>query len=367
MKGRTLQARAGKLGIQLLNSILPVLLAFAIGAVVILALGDNPLETYRIMLGNSLFTFDGLAYTLHKASPLILTGLAIAITFKANIFNMGVEGQFLVGGFFAGIVGATFPEMNGLTLKLLCIVTGMVCGVLFALIPALLKAYFKVNEMVVTLMLNYAMQKILEFLSTGVFRDLASGYVATPTIGENAMFVRMGSTRLTFFFLVALAAFAVIFVVMTRSRLGYEITAIGKNPEFAEATGMRVHRKIILIMVISGALSGLAGAGHMMSDQYKYTLTFSGTPGLGWDGMLVALLGSHNPIGILIASIFYSALKTGSDNINFYTNVPKEIVSVIQSLIILFLAVKFVDEKLDLRGKLRASRGAKAGAGKEAA
>ena len=134
-------------------------------------------------------------------------------------------------------------------------------------------------------------------------------------------------------------------LVMKKSKLGYEITAMGKNFEFAEATGMRVSYKIITLMLISGALGGLAGAGWMLEDQYRYTLSFSGSPGLGWDGMLIALLGRHNPIGILIAAIFYAALKTGADSINMYTSVPKEIIAMIQGLIVLFLAVQFFSEK----------------------
>lgn len=354
-----------RFGPKLLNSVLPVLLAFGIGAVIILLIGDNPLQAYGIMLGKSLFTAKGFGTTLHYASPLIVTGLAIAITFKANIFNMGVEGQLLFGGFFAGVVGAYIQVESPLLHKLLCFAVGMLCGVLFAMVPALLKAYFHVDEMVVTLTLNYAMIKILEYLATGPFRDATSGYVTTPMVQESSMFFRIGNSRLTLFFFVALAVFLVFWFMMRRSKLGYEITAIGKNPEFAEATGMRVRRKIILLMALSGALAGMAGTGYMLSEQFKYTLSFSGNPGLGWDGMLIALLGRHSPGGILVAAIFYSALKTGADNINMYTNVPKEIVAVIQSLMILFLAVQFVNERFGLLERFRAKRAEKAN--KEAA
>lgn len=327
------------------NSLLPVLLAFVIGGFVIAGIGENPFETYWILLQKSFLTSTGFMNTLHYASPLILTGLAIAVTFKANLYNMGVEGQMLLGGFFAGIVGAYLTGMNPFLHKAICFAVGIACGMIFALVPAILKAKCKVNEMVVTLMLNYAMSKTLEFLSTGVFRDYSSGYVATPTIQESAMFSRFGRSRLTMFFIIAVIVLIIMYIVMKKSKLGYEITAIGKNPEFAEAAGMNVARKTIILMLISGALAGLAGAGYMMSEQFKYTLSFSGTPGLGWDGMLIALLGEHSPVGILIASIFYAALKTGSDNINMYTSVPKEIVALIQGLIILFLAVKFISER----------------------
>ena len=337
-----------KLTKTILNSILPVVLAFAIGALIMLAIGENPLETYGLLIRKSLFTSKGFMNTLHYASPLILTGLAIAITFKANIYNMGVEGQMLLGGFFAGVVGAYLPAMNSVLHKLICFGVAILCGMAFALVPALLKAKCNVNEMVVTLMLNYAMIKALEFLTTGVFRDKGAGYVATPTIKDGAMFKRFGASRLTMFFVVVMITLIIMYIVMNRSKLGYEITAIGKNPEFAEATGMNVGKKIVMLMLISGALSGMAGAGWMMSDQFKFTLGFSGTPGLGWDGMLIALLGGHSPIGILIAAIFYAALKTGSDSINLYTSVPKEIVSIIQGMIILFLAVKFIGDNTKL-------------------
>lgn len=340
--GIQVMKKANKFGKNLLNSLLPVLMAFAIGALIILVIGENPLTVYGVMLRKSLLSVKGLMNTCHYAAPLILTGLAIAVTFKANIYNMGVEGQLLLGGFFSGIAGAYLPVSNPILGKTLCIAVGIICGMLFALIPALLKARCNVNEMVVTLMLNYAVLKLLEFLTTGIFKDKAAGYVATETVSDTTMFRRFGASRLTFFFFIALFVLLCMYVLMRRSRLGYEIEAIGKNPEFAEACGMNVGRKIVIMMLISGALSGLAGAGWMLSDQFKFTLSFSANPGLGWDGMLIALLGGHSPIGVAVAALFYAALKTGSDSINMYTAVPKEIIAIIQGLMILFLSVQFI-------------------------
>ena len=324
----------------IVNSVLPVILAFAFGAIIIAAIGESPLETYGVLIRKSLLTEKGFMNTLHYASPLILTGLAIAITFKANLYNMG----------------AYLNISNPFISKMICFLVAIICGMLFALIPAILKAKCNVNEMVVTLMLNYAVSKTLEFLTTGVFKDKSAGYVATPTIKEDVMFKRFGASRMTMFFVIAMIILVIMYFVMKKSKLGYEITAIGKNPEFAEATGMNVGKKIIIMMLISGALSGIAGAGWMLSDQFKYTLTFSANPGLGWDGMLIALLGGHSPIGILIAAIFYAALKTGSDSINMYTAVPKEIVAIIQGMIILFLAVKFIGDKTSVFGRFKKAK-----------
>lgn len=345
--------QSGHMGVKVLNSILPVLLAFAIGGVIILAIGENPLTTYQVMIQRSLFNVRGITRTLQLAAPLLLSGMAIAICFKANIFNMGIEGQLVFGGFMAGIVGHYLTNMNPTVHKLICFAVGILCGMAFALVPALLRAYFHVDEMVVTLVLNYAMARVLEYLASVVFRDTGAGYVATPPVQESARFFLMGTTRLTPFIFISLAVFLVMAFVMTKTKLGYTITALGKNPSFAEATGLRSRRTIIILMLISGALAGIAGTGYMLSEKTFYTLDFSGSPGLGWDGMLIALLGRHTPGGIVVAALFYSALKTGSEAIGLYANVPNEIVAVIQSLIILFLAIQFFDERYSLTERLR--------------
>lgn len=347
---------------QTFNTLLPVLCAFFVGGIIIVCIGENPLTVYGLMLKNTLFEWKGLIKTLHFASPLILTGLAIGITFKANIFNMGVEGQMLGGAFTACVLGFTLQGLPPVVHIGVCLLAGVVCGMLLAVIPALLKAYLHVNEMVVTLMLNYAIIEILRVLSQTIYRDPASGYVSTPPVLSSAMMNRLGGTSLTAFFPVTMVVFILMYLVFNKSRLGYEIKSIGRNPEFAEASGMNVAKKIVVMMLISGALSGLAGSGFMLSEKFKYTLDFSGTPGLGWDGMLISLLGGHSPIGILVAAIFYSALKTGSDTIGIFTNVPKEIVGVIQGLLILFLSIRFIDEHTTLFSRLKAkfpSRGKK--------
>lgn len=331
----------------------PIIAAFLVGAILIISIGENPLLTYKIMVEKSLFSLPGLTKTLHFASPLILTGLAIAITFKANIFNMGVEGATVLGGFFAGVVGFSVQGLPPVLHITLCLLTGIITGMLFCLIPALLKAYFKVDEMVVTLMLNYVVYELVKYLAQGIFRDPGSGYVSTRAISKSAMFNKLFGTDITIFFFVTIVVFIIIYILFKKTKLGYEITAIGKNPEFAEATGMKVSKNIIKIMLISGALSGLAGAGYLMSEKYRFALDFSGNPGLGWDGMLVALLGNLNPIGVFIASIFYAALKTGSEYIGIYTNVPKDIVAIIQGVLILFLSAKFINQRINIIGKIK--------------
>ena len=330
----------------ILNAFLPVIFAFLLGGVVILLIHENPLEVYKILLLKSFFTPVGLQNTLHYAGPMILTGLAIAVCFKANLYNMGVEGSLIIGAFASGIVGANLPIGSGFLLKSVCILVGVAFAVLYSMSIAYLKIRFRADEMVVSMMLNYALAKAIEYLATNVFRDTGNGYVCTPVIQDQAMYTRIfGRSRLTAFIFIILLVLLVLWIVMKKSKLGYEIKAMGKSFEFAEAMGMRVGRKICILFILSGALAGLAGAGWMMEDQYRYTLDFSGSPGLGWDGMLIALMGGHDPLGIGIAAIFYAGLKIGADNINMYSSVPKEIVSLMQGMIVLFLSVKFICEK----------------------
>ena len=208
-------------------------------------------------------TEKGFMNTLHYASPLILTGLAIAITFKANLYNMGVEGQMLLGGFFAGITGAYLNISNPFISKLICFLVAIICGMLFALIPAILKAKCNVNEMVVTLMLNYAVSKTLEFLTTGVFKDKSAGYVATPTIKEDVMFKRFGASRMTMFFVIAMIILVIMYFVMKKSKLGYEITAIGKNPEFAEQNTEVITDLVNEVVKLRFQRAGEALASHL--------------------------------------------------------------------------------------------------------
>ena len=297
--------------------------------------GEGYESINECLAGDLNYLFDNsLFYSLREElwAAMLLIVAVILLKIVATSLTFGAGG---VGGIFAPTL---FMGVN--------------TGMLFSLIPGILKAYFMVNEMVVTLMLNYVVAVLVKFLAEGVFKDPSSGYVSTYSIAPGAMLVRLFNSELTLFFFISAAAFIIMLFVFRKSRLGYEITAIGKNPEFAEASGMKVRNKIMAIMVISGALSGLAGAGFLMSEKYRFTLDFSGSPGLGWDGMLIALLGRHNPVGVLISAVLYAALKTGSDYIDLYTNVPKDIVGIIQGILILFLSFRFIDENFKVSGRL---------------
>lgn len=334
-----------KLIAKIINVATPILLAFIIAAIPIIFVKENPIQTYFILFSKTIFDGRSLLVILHYGGPLLLAGLAIAISFKAGLFNMGIESSILTSGFVVAILGYRLGDLPSAVLIPLLLLVGIVVGVLTGLIPALLKAYFNINEMVVTLLLNYAIIIALEYLATYVFRDTSSGYVATHMIGINAIFKGIFDSPLTLFFLVALTVFVIVWFILKHTKLGIEIEAIGKNVNFSEALGMSVRKKVIIIMLTSGAVAGLAGAGWMMSEKYIYTTSFSGNPGLGWDGMVISLLGNHNPIGIVFSTFFYSLLKVGGNEIGIYTNVPSDIINLIQALLILFLSFKMIGDK----------------------
>ena len=291
-----------------LNCLIPIGLAFLIGAIVILAIGENPLEAYGILFKKSFFTPVGFQNTLHYAGPMILTGLAIAITFKANVYNMGVEGSLLIGAFSAGIVGAFLTGLPSIPTKLICFAVAIVFGVAYALIAAFLKVKFRADEMVVTMMMNYALAKVLEYLATSVFRDSGSGYVCTPMVSDAAMFNRIfGKSRLTAFFFVVVLLLVIMYIVMKKSKLGYEVTAMGLNPEFAEATGMSVGKKIIIIMMISGALAGMGGFVYSLTTA---NCTANGdVAGFGFLALAVMIFGNWKPGNIAAASLLFGLFK----------------------------------------------------------
>lgn len=332
--------------------VLPVLCAFFIGGILIAVAGHNPMEAYRAMFVGALSGKNEIFNTLFCATPIIVTGLAIAVAFKANLFNMGVEGQMYLGAFAAAYVGFTFKGLPPVIHVTMCIVAAVVAGGLFALIPGLLKGKFDVNEMVVTIMLNYVAILFTDYLTNFVFYS-GDGYSATYPIAESAYLPRfMETSQLNVAFIIALAMVAIIFYIFKYTKLGFELKSIGFNVFFAEATGMNTRKNAVVIMMLSGMLAGIAGAGEILGVHHRFIAGFS--PGYGWDGMTIALLGKNNPIGILIAAIFFGILKNGGSTMEILVGVPRSLISIIQGLIIFFLAVDYLNAQFDFVTKFKA-------------
>lgn len=331
--------------------ILPILFAFLVGAILIVISGHNPIEAYSAMLKGALVGKNAIYNTLFSATPIIVTGLAIAVSFKANLFNMGVEGQMYLGAFAAAYIGFTVKGLPPLIHIGLCILAAIIVGGLFALIPGILKGKFNVNEMVVTIMLNYVAILLTDYLTNFVFYS-GEGYAATYRIEKSAYLPRfMITSQLNVAFIIALVMVGITFYLFKYTKLGFEIKAIGQNVQFSEATGMNTRKKAIIIMVISGMLAGVAGAGEVLGVHHRFISGFS--PGYGWDGMTIALLGKNNPIGILIAALFFGVLKNGGSTMELMVGVPRSLISIIQGLIIFFLAVDYLNTEFGFITKFK--------------
>jgi simple sugar transport system permease protein len=276
------------------------------------------------------------ANTLERATPLIAAGLAFAIAFRAGLFNIGVEGQIMLGATFAAFVGFTIdlPVVLHVTLA---IIAGLVGGALWAGIAGVLKATTGAHEVIVTIMLNNVARLLLLYLLTKeLFQREGRQDPVSPFVGENATLARLvDGSRLHVGLLLALAATVVVWWVLNRSTFGFELRAVGLNPSAATTAGMSVGRTYVMVFLLSGALAGLAGASEALGTFRFLEPGVSG--GLGFDAITVALLGRARPWGVVAAAILFGALRAGGGRMQAATGTPIDIVLVVQALIVLFI------------------------------
>jgi len=319
---------------------LPLVLAF-VGTAVLLALaGHNPVEVYRLLIVESFGGTRRVAATLSAATPLMLTGLATAIAFRAGAFNVGVEGCVYVGGLAAAYVGFTFVGLPAVILLPLALAAGLVVGSLWMLVPGVLKARLDVDEVVTTLMLNFIAISLTAYLVNGPLLAPGSANSATPMVDAAARLPRlMPPSTLNAGFLIAVALLLLYWLWGKRTALGFETRLAGLNPRFATASGIDVPGLIIKMMLLSGAIGGLAGAVHALGNVGRFVSGFS--PGYGFAGIAVALLGRGSAIGIFLAAILFGALAASGATIQLFSDVPIEIVNVLQGMVMIFAVARF--------------------------
>ena len=316
-----------------------VLLAFLIGAVLILITGANPVEAYGALLRAAFGSANGFAETMVKATPLILAGLGVMVAYRAQFWNIGAEGQIYLGSILATIVGVSLRGLPLLIHLPLTLLAGVAGGALWGFIPGLLKARFRVNEVITTLLLNYIAIGLTSYLVHNPLRDQASGIPISPQLAESAWLpILLPRTRFHLGIVLAIAAAALIHFLLTRTVLGYRIRAIGEGRRAAQTGGIQVGRTIVLTMILSGALAGLAGAVEIAGVQHRLVEGFS--PGYGYLAIAVALLGGLNPFGVTLAAILFAALLNGADAMQRTAEVPITVVFVIEGLVILFVAAR---------------------------
>ncbi|MBI1803487.1 MAG: ABC transporter permease [Ignavibacteriae bacterium] len=338
-----------KLGYNIAGPVLALIISFAIGGIFIAIIGKDPLAVYSQFFSDTLGNAYGIGQVLFKATPLIFTGLASAICFRAGLFNIGAEGQLIIGAFCIAFVGNVFGILPAIFLLPLCILAGFIGGACWGIIPGLLKATFGAHEVINTIMMNFIAAALVNYFVSNVFFVPAT--VHTPDIVPAAHL-----SRLDFFFesfhgapvnlslFIAIGAALLLHVYLWKTSLGYELRATGLNLNAARYAGIHVERHMIGTLTLGGGLAGLAGMNFVMGYKHYFELGFS--EGAGFIGIAVALLARNNPIGIVLTSIFFGILQYGSLTIN--TIVPKELANILQAIVILCIIVlsKVIDRHM---------------------
>jgi simple sugar transport system permease protein len=302
-------------------------------------LGGANLKAGFIALFEGAFgSWQAIIESLVKATPLILTGLATVVAFRARIWNIGQEGQLYVGAIAAYWAYLQFIDLPPIVLIPIIILSALVGGALCGLIPAVIKAKLGVDEIIITIMLNYIVTYFLSWLLSGPWKDPNHYYQQSPTILEKAQFpVLLDHTRLHLGFLLAIVAAIVIYLLLSKTPLGYEIKAIGLNPIAARFQGINVVKTMVMVMLISGALSGLAGTGELFGVIFRLKSTIS--LGYGYAGIIIAMLAGLQPLAVVPVAILFGGLINGSFYLQTATNVPAAIVYVIQAIVLLFFLI----------------------------
>ncbi len=329
----------------ILIPLLAVITALIIGIFIIVITGStfgDAMNAYAALVQGSVGSLRAISETLTAATPLILAGLSVALAFRAGLFNIGGEGQALIGGMFAVWVGFSITGLPIFIHLPLAVIAGIIGGAIWGFIPGILKAKTGAHEVITTIMLNYIALRLVDFLlKSAIFQREGRNDPVSKNIEGTAEYPAFLSSidpalRVHAGLFVALAAAFLIYWLLFRTTIGFEFRAVGANPNAARYAGISVTRVYILVMMIAGALAGTAGAGQVLGVLGRSTPGF--TADLGFDGIAVALLGRSNPWGVVGAALLFGGLRAGGQQMQVSANVGIDLISVIQALIIIFVA-----------------------------
>ena len=342
------------LALQIATPVLAILFGMLLSSFIIVAIGRNPLDVYGIMVRFSLTRTDSLFSILFKATPLLFAGLAVAISFKAGLFNIGVEGQYYVGAFCAALVGFSLRGLPMVVHLPLALLAAMVGAMAWALIPILLKLRRGAHEVITTIMMNYVASALLLYLINDVFRDPAQAgtpRVRTPEVALSARIPSLGPLlaraglhgsdveKVNLLLVGGIVLAVVLAFFLSRTRFGYEVRAVSFNPLAAETAGIPNARTRFGMFMLSAAIAGLAGLNDILGFFGYLDIDFP--KGLGFLGISVALLAKNNPLGVILAALLFGFLDRGAAGVQFFAQVPKETIVILQAIIILAIVVAY--------------------------
>jgi ABC-type uncharacterized transport system permease subunit len=322
---------------EIFTTLLAVVLAIFTVAMLLLSSGRNPIEAFGYFMRGAFGTLFNFADTVSRIIPLLIAAIAFIIGAKCSVFNVGIEGQLLLGALASAVVGfgLDLPTIIHLPLMLLA---GTLAGGLYALIPAWLKVYRQVNEILSTIMLNYPAFFFNHYIVLNV-TPLEGVIPATPFIKDTAKFINIfPGTRLHAGVIVTALVVVLAYFLLQKTTLGYEMRAVGLNKEAARYHGIPVEKRMMLAFFLSGCLGGLAGAVEVAGVHYRYLDQFS--PGYGYDSITVAMVGLLSPIGAIFSAALFGALKTGILDMAVYTEIPRQLVDLINGIMVLFVSAK---------------------------
>lgn len=324
---------------------LATLAALAVGAVMLILLGENPLAAYSALMEGALGSTNALADTLVKATPLLLVAVGICIAFRGGVLNIGGEGQLVVGALASTLVGLTFPDAAGLVVIPLALLCGFLAGAVWGAIPGLLKAYFNVNEILSTIMMNAIAVQGMNYLLREPMIDpvqleSASRIPQTARLAIAFDLPRLIPTRLHLGTGLAILAAILVYIFLWRTVIGYRIRAVGLNPHASRYAGINVPRYIVLALLLSGAFAGLAGAVQVYGLHHRMFTDGSATGftgSAGFNGIVVALFGNLHPLGAIPASFLFGALLVGANKLQRVMQVPSAFIIGLNGLVVVFV------------------------------
>lgn len=328
----------------ILIPIISVLLGIIVGTIIMLVSGYDPIAGYTALWQGIFGEVYYVGETVRQVTPYILAGLAVAFAFRTGLFNIGVEGQLIVGWVAAVWVGVAFEDLPKIIHLPLAILASIIAGALWGFIPGLLKAKYRVHEVIVTIMMNY----IALHVANAIIRDVLTDHKdRTDNIAQSASLKSPFFESITDFsrmhwgIFIALICVFIMWFLLEKTTRGYELRSVGFNQHASQYAGMNVNGNIILAMVISGAFAGLAGAMEGLGT-FGYASIKGGFTGVGFDGIAVALLGGNTAIGVVFAALLFGGLKVGALNMPLEAGIPNELVDIIIALIIFFVACGYM-------------------------
>ncbi len=341
--------QAAPLGLRLAVSLASGLVALLIVAIPVMAAGRNPFDAYVLMAQGAFGSMFALSETLNRATPLILTGLAAAIAFRARLWNIGAEGQLYMGALAAVLVGSGFLQLPGPLMIPAIMIAGFVAGGLMMVVPTLLKQRFGADEVVITLLLNFVVILFVQMLIEGPLKDpLAMGWPqSVPLLAEAKFDKLIPRLRMHWGLVIGLVSALLLWFMVRKTVLGFEVKAVGENKAAARFVGIPVNATMLKVALLSGGLAGLAGVSEVAG--VKGYLSADLSPGFGYSGIVVAMLAGLSPIGAVLAAIFIAAVFVGADSMSRATGISSYIADLVVALSLLsvligsfFLRFRFV-------------------------